>query len=47
MAPAALDGDILLRPDGVSDGRALERRADIEAPKLLELVVVMATTQPS
>src|SRR6516225_6607596 len=41
MAPAALHGDILLRPDGVSDGRALEWRADIEAPKLLELVVVI------
>src|SRR5438105_149551 len=41
VAAAGLYGDVLLGPDGIGDGRALERRADVESPQLLELLVVI------
>ena len=41
VAPAGLHGEILLRPDGVGHRRALERRADVEAPELFERFVVV------
>src|SRR5882672_12001096 len=41
VATARLHGDILLRPDRVGDRRALEWRADVEAPKFLKLFVVI------
>src|SRR6516162_8866263 len=42
MAAARLHGEILFRPDGISDGRAFERRADVEAPQFLERFVVVS-----
>ena len=39
--PLGLHGEILLRSDRVGDRRALERRADVEAPQLLERLVVV------
>src|SRR5215475_7496284 len=41
VAPAALHRYILLWSDRIGNGRALERRADIEAPELLELFIVV------
>src|SRR5262245_14664104 len=41
MAAAGLHREILLGPDCVSHRRALERRAEIEAPQLFELLVVI------
>src|SRR5215475_544285 len=41
MAAAGLHGEILLRPDRIGDRRALERGADVEAPELLERLVVI------
>src|SRR6516162_9157091 len=42
VASARLHGEILLRPDSKYDRRALERRADIEAPQLLQPLVVIS-----
>src|SRR5580704_8528986 len=42
VAPARLHSEILFRPDRIGDGRTLERRADIEAPQLLQLLVVIS-----
>src|SRR5229473_1489861 len=41
VAAAGLHGEKLLRPDRIGHRRALERRADIEAPELLEGLVVI------
>src|SRR5207248_4482192 len=42
QVPAArLHREVLFGPDRVGDGRAFERRADVEAPELLERVVVV------
>src|SRR3954449_13402235 len=41
MATAGLHREKLLRPDRVGHRRALERRAEIEPPQLLELLVVI------
>src|SRR6267378_595890 len=41
VATATLHCDILLGTDRIGNGRALERRAEIEAPQLLELFVVI------
>src|SRR5260370_31561326 len=40
VAAAGLHREILLRADRISHRRALERRADIEAPELLERLVL-------
>ncbi len=42
VAAAGLHGEILLGPDRVGDGRALERSADVEAPELLQRLVVVS-----
>src|SRR5262245_5478767 len=41
VAAAGLHRQILLRSDRISNGRALERRAEIEAPELLQCLVVI------
>src|SRR2546426_3849499 len=41
VTSARLHGEILLRPDRVSDRRPLEGRTQIEAPQLLQLLVVI------
>src|SRR5215510_4145085 len=41
MAAAGLHREILLGPDRIGHRRALERRADVEPPQLLELLVVI------
>src|SRR5436305_194122 len=41
VAAAGLHREILFRPDRIRHRRALERRADIETPKLFERLVVI------
>src|SRR2546428_13183385 len=41
VAPTGLNGEILFRPYCVRDRGAFERRADVEAPQLLERLVVV------
>ena len=41
MSAAGLHGHILLRTDGIGHGRALQGRAEIDAPELFELFVII------
>jgi len=41
MPPAGLHREVLLRVDRVGDRRAFQRCADVEAPELLERLVVV------